>query len=139
MSATHDAAHAAEVESNQSEMDHAHHQEESIVASVATLCVVGVGVAVVEAAMLPAVLLGAAAVVAPKVAPQAFSIFDPLFRSTVRGVYKLSQKTREFMAETHERVNDIVAEVDAQVPPNGSAGVAHSAAAAKPTATPHAA
>jgi len=126
--------HAVEVEAGHHADAAKTGEPESMVASVATLAVVGVGVAVVEAAMLPAVLLGAAAIIAPKVMPQAFSIFDPLFKSTVRGVYKLSQKTREFMAETHERVNDIVAEVDANVPANGT-GTAAPAANAKPTAS----
>ncbi len=114
-----DALDAPEVEV-EIKQDHEAGEEESMAASIAVLGVVGVGVALVEAAMLPAILLGAAAVAAPKVMPQAFSIFDPLFKSTVRGIYKLGQKTREFMAETHERVNDIVAEVDAEVPQNGS-------------------
>ncbi len=39
---------------------------------------------------------------------------NPLFRSTVRGAYKLGNKTREFVAEAQEQVHDIVAEVHAE-------------------------
>ena len=38
---------------------------------------------------------------------------NPLFRSTVRGAYKMGRKTKEMLAEAHEQVNDIVAEVHA--------------------------
>jgi hypothetical protein len=82
--------------------------------TILSLGVVGVGVAVVEAALLPGVILGAAAMVAPK-------FFPSLFKSTIRGAYKLSQKTREFVAEAQEQVNDIVAEVDAAAPQNDAA------------------
>lgn len=89
-------------------------EPESVMASLVALGVVGVGVAVVEAALLPAVLLGAAAVAAPKIMPRAFSLLDPLFTTAVRGAYKVGQRAREAMAEAQERVNDIVAEVDAE-------------------------
>ena len=36
---------------------------------------------------------------------------NPLFRSTVRGVYKMGHKAREMVAEAQEQVQDIVAEV----------------------------
>jgi len=51
---------------------------------------------------------------APKFAPKLGSALGPMFKSTVRGVYKLGQKTKEFVAETNEHVQDIVAEVDAE-------------------------
>jgi hypothetical protein len=64
--------------------------------------------------------LGAAAVLAPKFVPQLGSALKPLFKSTVRGAYKITQKTREFVAETQEHVQDIVAEVDAEVDKKGA-------------------
>jgi integrase len=39
---------------------------------------------------------------------------NPLFRTTVRGAYKIRQKTQEMMADAYEQVEDIVAEVDAE-------------------------
>jgi hypothetical protein len=88
--------------------------DSTMLATVATIGVVGVGVAVVEAALLPGVLLGVAAVAAPKYLPRLGSALTPIFRSTVRGVYKASQKTREFVAEAQEHVGDIVAEVQSE-------------------------
>jgi hypothetical protein len=76
--------------------------------------VVGIGVAIVEAELLPGVILGAAAVAAPQLAPKIGSAFAPLFKHTVRGFYRLGQKTKELVAEMHEQFQDIVAEVEAE-------------------------
>ena len=89
-------------------------EESNIIATVATVGVVGVGVALFEAALLPGLVLGVAAVAAPKFAPRLGSALGPIFKSTVRGVYRFGQKTKEFVAETNEHVQDIVAEVDAE-------------------------
>jgi hypothetical protein len=88
--------------------------DSSMLATVATIGVVGVGVAVMEAALLPGVVLGVAAVAAPKYLPRLGSAMAPLFRSAVRGVYMAGRKTREIVAEAQEQVNDIVAEVDSE-------------------------
>ena len=89
-------------------------EEAKVLATVAAVGVVGVGVAVFEAALLPGVLFGVAAMAAPKLLPRVGSALSPVFKSTVRGIYKVGQKTREMVAETHEHVQDIVAEVDAE-------------------------
>jgi hypothetical protein len=83
-------------------------------ATVATVAVVGLGVAVFEAALLPGVILGVAAVWVPQYFPKMGAALEPVFRSTVRGAYKLTQKTRELVAEAQEQVEDIVAEVHAE-------------------------
>ncbi len=88
--------------------------ESNIVATVATVGVVGIGVAMVEIALLPGVILGVAAMAAPQLAPKIGAALGPMFKSTVRGLYRVGQKTRELVAETHEHVQDIVAEVDAE-------------------------
>jgi hypothetical protein len=85
-----------------------------LVATAATVGVVGVGVAVFEAALLPGVVLGVAAMLVPKYLPRMGTALNPLFRSTVRGVYKVGQKTRELVAEAQEHVHYIVAEVNAE-------------------------
>jgi Protein of unknown function (DUF5132) len=85
-----------------------------VIATVATVAVVGIGAAAFEAALLPGIVLGVAAMWAPRYLPKMGAALNPLFRSTVRGAYKLGQKTREMMAEAHEQVNDIVAEVHAE-------------------------
>jgi hypothetical protein len=86
----------------------------NMLATVATVGVVGVGVALVEAALLPGLLLGVAAVAAPKYMPRLGAALTPIFRSTVRGVYKAAHKTREIVAEAQEQVGDIVAEMEAE-------------------------
>lgn len=88
--------------------------DSSMLTTVATIGVVGVGVAVLEAALLPGVVLGVAAVAAPKYLPRLGSAMAPLFRSAVRGVYMAGRKTREVVAEAQEHVSDIVAEVDSE-------------------------
>jgi hypothetical protein len=95
----------------------------------ATIGVVAVGAALWEVALLPGIALGAAAVLAPKYVPKMGAAITPMFRSSVRGVYKFGQKTREMMAEAKEQVNDIVAEVHAE---------AETPKAAKAADAPHA-
>jgi hypothetical protein len=85
-----------------------------MVATIATVAVVGVGAAVFEAALLPGIVLGVAAVAVPRYLPQIGAGLSPLFRSTVRGAYRMGQKTKEMFAEAQEQVHDIVAEVDAE-------------------------
>jgi hypothetical protein len=85
-----------------------------IVATVTTVAVVGVGAAVFEAALLPGLVLGVAAMWLPQYFPKMGEALNPLVRSTVRGAYKLTHKTREMMAEAQEQFHDIAAEVHAE-------------------------
>ena len=100
------------------------HDDGGLNNAVAAVAVVAVGAAVFEAALLPGIALGVAAVAAPKYLPKLAGALNPLFKSTVRGTYKLAQKSKEMFAEAHEQVNDIVAEVKAE----------NEAAAKEPTA-----
>jgi hypothetical protein len=85
-----------------------------VVATVATVVVVGIGAVAFEAALLPGVVLGVAAMWLPQYFPRMGEALNPLVRSTVRGAYKLSHKTREMMAEAQEQFHDIAAEVHAE-------------------------
>jgi CBS domain-containing protein len=69
------------------------------VATAATVAVVAIGTAVVEVALLPAVVLGAAAVWFPKYFPKARRTLRPLLKATVRGAQKISQKRGAVIAE----------------------------------------
>src|SRR5215831_377908 len=93
--------------------------------TVATVVVVAAGAALFEAALLPGIAIGVAAVAVPKYFPKLAGALNPLFKSTVRGTYKFAQKSREMFAEAHEQVNDIVAEVKAE----GEAAAKEAAAA----------
>ena len=108
--------HSAEhVETPEAEFIEPEDEDRSeLVATVATVAVVGIGAAVFEAALLPGVVLGVAAVCVPRFLPQISTALNPLFRSTVRGAYKIGEKAREMVAEAQEQVHDIVAEVDAE-------------------------
>lgn len=94
--------------------DHETKQTDEMIVTAATVGVVAVGVAMFEAALLPGVVLGVAAMWAPKYFPKVVGSLNPLFRSGVRGVYKFAQKTKEVVAEAQEHVHDIVAEVHAE-------------------------
>jgi hypothetical protein len=98
-----------------------HESNEELVATAATVCVVGAGVLLFEAALLPGLVLGVATMLVPKYLPRMGAAMSPMVKSTVRGAYKMGQKTREMVAEMQEQVHDIVAEVDAEgekkVPP----------------------
>jgi hypothetical protein len=85
-----------------------------VVITAATIGVVGVGVLVFEAALLPGLILGVAATLAPKYVPKIGEALSPLFKSTVRGAYKVGRKAREAAAEAQEHMGDILAEVDAE-------------------------
>jgi hypothetical protein len=72
---------------------------------------VGIGTVAFEAALLPGVILGVAAMWLPHDVRQAFA---PLAKSAVRGVYKIGRKSKELIADVEEQIQDIVAEVDAE-------------------------
>jgi hypothetical protein len=88
--------------------------EDELIATAATVGVVGLGVIIFEAALLPGLVLGVVTMMVPKYLPRLGDAVTPLVKSTVRGAYKMGQKTREMVAEAQEQVHDIVAEVDAE-------------------------
>jgi hypothetical protein len=90
------------------------HEEGGINKAVAAVAVVAVGAALFEVALLPGIALGVAAVAAPKYLPRLTGALNPLFKSTVRGTYKLAQKSKEMFAEAREHVHDAVAEAKAE-------------------------
>jgi hypothetical protein len=104
--------------------------EGEIIATAATIAVVAVGAAVFEAALLPGLALGVVAALAPRVLPNIGTAVAPMFRSSVRGVYRLGQRTREMVAEAQEHVGDIVAEANAEDRSKATAATKPSAAAA---------
>ena len=87
---------------------------DELLATAATVGVVAVGALVFEAALIPGMILGVCAMLAPKALPKIGGALNPLFKSTVRGAVKLSEKAREMAAEVQEQVHDIVAEVKSE-------------------------
>jgi hypothetical protein len=89
-------------------------EADDFVTSAVTVGAVVAGAALFEAALIPGIIVGAAAVLAPKYLPQIGAGLEPLVKYAIRGAYKIGQKTREVVAEAQEHVNDIVAEVNAE-------------------------
>jgi hypothetical protein len=73
-----------------------------------------VAAAAFEAALLSGIVIGIAAVAVPGYLPQIGAALNPLFKSTVRGAYKIGSKAKTMMTEAHAQVQDIVAEVNAE-------------------------
>lgn len=96
-----------------------------VVAKVAIVGAIGLGAALIEASLILGILIGAAAVLAPKYLPGVRERMRPLFKSTVRGVYKLSEKTREAFAEAQEQVQDLMAEARHEASTNESSPAQH--------------
>ena len=117
---------AADKMDGASEHDESH--EGGINKTVATVVVVAAGAALFEAALLPGLVLGVAAMAAPKYLPQLASSLNPLFKSTVRGTYKFAQKSKEMFAEAREQVHDVVAEVKAENETAANSGASRPAA-----------
>jgi hypothetical protein len=109
-----EGVHVNSVAAEPDPIDEAQLDQTDLVVTAATVAVVGVGVAVFEAALLPGVVLGVAAMIVPKVLPSLGATLNPLFKHSVRSAYKFGQKTKEMVAEAQEHVNDIVAEAKAE-------------------------
>jgi hypothetical protein len=89
----------------------AHRRNGTVTATAVTVAAVGIGAAAWEAALLPGVILGVAAMWPPHDVRQAFG---PLVRSTARNVYRIGARAKELIADVQEQIQDIVAEVDAE-------------------------
>ena len=82
--------------------------------TAATVVVVAAGAALFEAALLPGLALGVAAIAAPKFVSRLARTITPIFKSTVRATYQLAKKPGEAFAEAQQQINGIIAEVRAE-------------------------
>ena len=89
-------------------------QYDNALTTGAVVGVVAVGAVIFEAALIPGMILGVAAMLVPKVLPNLADGVQPAFRATVRGAYKVGQKARHAFAEAQEQVHDAVAEAKAE-------------------------
>jgi hypothetical protein len=119
--------------------DQAPNGTDEVVTAAAAVGVVAVGAALFEVALLPGIALGVVAMLAPKYVPRVGPALSPMFRSTVRGIYKFGQKTNEMVAEAKEQVQDIVAEVKAEDDVKADEEAKAATDAPKPAAQPQAA
>lgn len=109
------------------------HSADEFTVKAATVGVVLVGAALFDVALVPGIVLGAAAVVVPKFFPKIGERLQPMFHSTVRGAYKLGRKARSAVGEVQEHMSDIAAEVHAEEAAKGSDDHAHDAAGSTKT------
>jgi hypothetical protein len=100
-------------------------KNDDILAKAATIAVVGVGVALISAELIPGMLIGVAAAFLPGLGPKV----RPFLKNTVKAGYSAVRKTREMMAEASEQMQDMLAEAKAEdVPPVPPPPIADSAA-----------
>lgn len=79
-----------------------------------TVAAVAVATALVEAELLPAVLIGAGAALLPKLLPGVGYALRPVLRTVVRAGYSAVTAAQQWAAEAGEQVQDVVAEVQAE-------------------------
>jgi hypothetical protein len=91
--------------------------EPGVGSQVATVAAIGLGVALIEAELIPGMLIGAAAVLAPKLLPGLGNALRPVVKGVVRAGYSLGNRAKETFAEAGEQLQDIVAEVKAETEP----------------------
>jgi len=92
--------------------------------SIATAALVGVGVAILEPELIPGILIGAGAVLAPRILPALGGLLRPMVKGIVKAGYSAAISVREVMAEAGEEVEDMVAEVKAEHEASNGSGVA---------------
>src|SRR5215475_14793936 len=64
-------------------LEETHESQDELIATAATVCVVGAGVLIFEAALLPGLVLGVATMLVPKFLPRMGAAMSPLVKSTV--------------------------------------------------------
>ena len=84
------------------------------VGSVSTAVAVGVGAALIEAELIPGILIGAGAVLLGRMFPQIAATLRPVVKTAIRTGLVMADKAREVAAEAGEQVQDMVAEVQAE-------------------------
>ena len=85
-----------------------------ITSTITTIGLIGVGVALFDVALIPGMVIGVAAALAPKYMPQLGQRLEPMLNTAVRGAYKATKMARGAVAEAQEKVLDIAAEVEAE-------------------------
>lgn len=78
-----------------------------------TIGPIGAGNIIFEATLVPGILLGITAIAISRHATEVKSTLFPIVKSTIRSVQTAGQNARGFIAETQEKMDDILAEIDA--------------------------
>jgi hypothetical protein len=81
---------------------------------LATVAAVGIVAALIEVELIPGMLLGIGAMLAPNLLNRLGSGLRPLVKGAVRAGYAVVEKAKETVAEASEQYHDIVAEVESE-------------------------
>jgi hypothetical protein len=107
---------------------------DALVPQLGIAALAGVAVAAIEAELLPGLLIGVGAMLAPKLVPGLGKVVRPLGKTLVRVGYEVAVKAQEIVAEASEQVQDMVAEIKTEkaaeqtgAEPRPSASTHHSA------------
>ncbi|PUE28029.1 DUF5132 domain-containing protein [Limnohabitans sp. Jir72] len=79
--------------------------------SVATAASIVVGAALIEVELIPGLIIGAGAILLGKLFPELGDYVRPAIKGALRAGFVLTKKMQEVVAETSEKVHDLVAEV----------------------------
>jgi hypothetical protein len=82
--------------------------------NLATAALIGTGVAILEPELIPGVLIGVGATLAPRLFPAVGTLLRPVVKLVVKTGYELTSGVWELAAEVREQVEDIVAEAQAE-------------------------
>jgi Protein of unknown function (DUF5132) len=85
-----------------------------IAPQLGTVAAVAVATALIEAELLPAVLIGAGAALLPRLLPGAGPVLRPVLKTVIRAGYSAFTTAQQWAAEAREQVQDIVAEVQSE-------------------------
>ena len=96
-------------------------EDDPIASGLATAVAVGVGVALLEAELIPGMLIGVGAMLVPKLLPGLKDVLRPLAKTAVRAGYTTAIKAREMAAEATEQFQDLVAETKDEIEAAASA------------------
>jgi hypothetical protein len=88
--------------------------QEQTRSELATAAVVGAVAVLIEAELLPGILLGVGAMMVAKLFPGITDHIRPLLKSTIGLGYKAMGKTQELIAEASDHAQDMLAEIKAE-------------------------
>jgi hypothetical protein len=107
---------------------------DAVVPQLGSAALAAVTVAAIEAELLPGLLIGVGAMLAPKLVPGLGKVMRPVGKTLVRVGYEVAEKAQEIVAEASEQVQDMVAEIKTEKAA-GQTGEEHRPSASTPQST----
>jgi hypothetical protein len=85
-------------------------EEGTLGGKVLTVAAVGAAAALIEAELIPGIIVGAAAMLVPDLVPRLSKGLRPFLKGAIRAGYDIADKAKETFAEASEQWQDMVAE-----------------------------